>query len=236
MNSKNRLAVQSNPITSGGLIVSCQPVENGPMDQQSIIVAMAKAAVAGGCDGLRIQGAENVRAVKAQVTAPVIGIIKRDLDTSPVRITPYLEDVQALFDAGADVIAFDATDRPRPVSVEALVAEIHRFGLPAMADASTVSEGMAAHELGCEYIGSTLSGYTTDIAPIEPDLELVRQWHSLGLKVIAEGRFNSPELAADALASGAHAVTVGSAITRIELISQWFVKAMANAAQKSKSK
>jgi N-acylglucosamine-6-phosphate 2-epimerase len=45
---------------------------------------------------------------------------------------------------------------------------------------------------------------------------------------MAEGRFNSPDLARDAIAAGADCVTVGSAITRIEHITSWFADAVMN--------
>ncbi|ERL61977.1 N-acetylmannosamine-6-phosphate epimerase family protein [Piscirickettsia salmonis LF-89 = ATCC VR-1361] len=49
-------------------MASCQPVSGGPMDQVAIIVAMAQAAVAGGAIAVRIEGIENVRAVKQAVS------------------------------------------------------------------------------------------------------------------------------------------------------------------------
>ncbi len=93
------------------LIVSCQPVPDSPMDRDDIVLAMAQAAVAGGAKGLRIEGAKRVRLVAQHCNVPIVGIIKRDLTESEVRITPSLEDVKALADAGARIIAFDGTDR-----------------------------------------------------------------------------------------------------------------------------
>jgi N-acylglucosamine-6-phosphate 2-epimerase len=212
------------------LVVSCQPVPGSPMDKQDIIVAMAGAAVAAGAGGLRIEGADNVRAVTAVIKhVPVIGIVKRDLDDSAVRITPYLHDVQALSDAGAAVIAFDGTDRQRPVAVAQLLAATHAAGRLAMADCSTVEDGLACMALGCDLIGSTLSGYTDETAGMpddRPDLDLVARLSAAGALVVAEGRIRSAAEAAAALAAGAHCVTVGSAITRIEHITEWFIEAM----------
>jgi N-acylglucosamine-6-phosphate 2-epimerase len=212
------------------LVVSCQPVPGSPMDKQDIIVAMAGAAVAAGAGGLRIEGADNVRAVTAVIKhVPVIGIVKRDLDDSPVRITPYLHDVQALIDAGAAVIAFDGTDRQRPVAVAQLLAATHAAGRLAMADCSTLEDGLACMALGCDLIGSTLSGYTDETAGMpddRPDLDLVARLSAAGALVVAEGRIRSAAEAAAALAAGAHCVTVGSAITRIEHITEWFIAAM----------
>ncbi|PSW19930.1 N-acetylmannosamine-6-phosphate 2-epimerase [Photobacterium sanctipauli] len=205
-----------------GFVASCQPVDDGPMDSPEIVSAMAQAAVAGGAAGLRIEGIANLKAVRKNVSVPIIGIVKRDLEGTDVRITPYLEDVRALQQAGADIIAIDATDRVRPESVEALVAEIHKLGCIAMADCATYEEGMHCKQLGVEIIGSTLSGYTGGEVPSEPDFALVKQLAESGCEVMAEGRYNTPELARMAIESGAFCVTVGSAITRIEHICQWF--------------
>lgn len=210
------------------LIVSCQPVTHGPMDRTETIVAMALAAVAGGAAALRIEGVENVRAVAAAVSVPIVGIVKRDLDNSPVRITPFEADVRALAQAGAHIIAVDATARERPVTVAELLRAIHAAGCIAMADCATEADGVAAHEMGFEIVASTLSGYTeqTQTASDEPDYALICAWKQRGYCVIAEGRLKTAQDAARALRAGAFAVTVGSAITRVEHITQWFVEAM----------
>lgn len=75
-----------------------------------------------------------------------------------------------------------------------------------------------------------MSGYTTDAVPTEPDFPLVQALSAKGYRVIAEGRFNSPALAAQAIKHGAWAVTVGSAITRLEHICQWYRDALTEAA------
>lgn len=101
----------------GGLIVSCQPVPGSPLDNPAIVAAMALAAEQAGAVALRIEGQANLQAVRPLVTVPVIGLIKRDLPDSPVRITPWLEDIDALAQGGADIIAIDGTQRQRPASV-----------------------------------------------------------------------------------------------------------------------
>jgi N-acylglucosamine-6-phosphate 2-epimerase len=208
----------------GGLVVSCQPVDGGPMDHPDIVAAMAEAAVAGGASGLRIEGVENLRTVRSRVSVPIIAIIKRDRSDTPVRITPEIEDVAALADAGADVIAYDGTSRVRPVPAPDILAAIHARGLLAMADCSTLADTKAAVAGGVQIIGTTLSGYTdeTTTGTDEPDLELVRQLNLLDVFVMAEGRYNSPDRAAAAIRAGADSVTVGSAITRLEHITTWF--------------
>lgn len=210
----------------GRLIVSCQPVVGGPMDRPDIVAAFALAALAGGAAGLRIEGVANLRAVRAVTDVPVIGLIKRDLDDSDVRITPFLEDVEALAAAGADIIAVDATERPRPMSVADLVARIQALGRIAMADCATGSEGQAARVLGAEVLGSTLSGYTGGPVPEEPDLALLAALRRIGGFVVAEGRYNRPEDAARARAQGADAVVVGTAITRPEIVTGGFAQAV----------
>lgn len=215
-------------VLKGKLIVSCQPVTHGPMDRIEIVVAMGRAAVAAGAAGLRIEGVDNVRAVCAAVQVPVIGIVKRDLSETPVRITPFVQDVIELASAGARIIAVDATDRQRPVAVAELLDAIHKAGCVAMADCATEADGVAAVASGFEIVGTTLSGYTQETATSsdEPDYALISAWTKRGFSVVAEGRIKTPQDAARALQAGAFTVTVGSAITRVEHITEWFVHAM----------
>ncbi|WP_174509414.1 N-acetylmannosamine-6-phosphate 2-epimerase [Klebsiella oxytoca] len=215
----------------GGLIVSCQPVPGSPLDTPAIVAAMALAAEQAGAVALRIEGVENLRATRVQVTVPIIGILKRDLEDSPVRITPFLEDVDALALAGADIIAIDGTQRARPVAIEALLARIHQHNKLAMTDCSCVEDGLFCQRLGAEIIGTTMSGYTAAHTPDEPDLALVQALHAAGCRVIAEGRYNTPAQAAEAMRQGAWAVTVGSAITRLEHICGWYNTALKKAVQ-----
>ncbi len=195
------------------------------MDTVDAVVGFAGAALAGGAAGLRIEGAERVRAVKAAYPVPVIGLIKRDLSDSPVRITPFLQDVQDLAQAGADIVAVDCTARTRPASVQALLECIHAQGKLAMADCATLAEAEAALAAGADVLGSTMAGYTGGPIPQGPDLELIRGLRALQAFVIAEGRLNSPELAAQAARAGADAIVVGSAITRPDVVTAWFAQA-----------
>ncbi|GAA5525514.1 putative N-acetylmannosamine-6-phosphate 2-epimerase [Microbulbifer aestuariivivens] len=210
-----------------GLIVSCQPVDNGPLDDDEIVVCFARAALAGGADGLRIEGARRVAKVRAALPqALIIGIVKRDLHDSPVRITPLQTDVSALAEAGADIIAVDATRRPRPAAVRALIDEIHRHSKLAMADCSCFEDAAQAHGCGAEIVGTTLSGYTGGEVPERPDFALLEKMVAAFPRVMAEGRFNTPADSARARELGAWAVTVGTAITRTELVTQWFAEAL----------
>ncbi|TCL64606.1 putative N-acetylmannosamine-6-phosphate 2-epimerase [Rhizobium sp. BK251] len=207
---------------SNSLIVSCQPVPGGPMDNADFVVGFAKAALDAGAKALRIESVAYVKAVRPQVAAAIIGIVKRDLDDSPVRITPFIEDAEALADAGADVVAFDATDRVRPVQVEALVKAVRAKGKLTMADCSSLEDAERALAAGVDFVGTTLSGYVGGPEPVEPDVALIAAMRRLTPYVIAEGRIRSPEQAAEAVRAGAYAVVVGSAITRTEHVTSWF--------------
>lgn len=214
----------------GGLVVSCQPVPDGPFDTVEAVTAYARVAEAGGAVGLRVEGVRYVDGAARASKLPVIGLIKRDLDDSAVRITPFLQDVEALVRAGATIVAVDATNRARPVPSAELIAAVKRLGAVAMADISTVDEARAAIAAGADVIGTTMSGYTgPGPTPALPDLELIRDCVVLGAPVLAEGRYNSPELAAAAIRAGADAVVVGSAITRPEHIVSWFKQAVETA-------
>ena len=212
-----------------GLIASCQPVDDGPMDKPEIVAAMAQASVVGGAAGLRIEGVDNLKATRPTVNVPIIGIVKRDVPDSPGRITPFLQDIEDLAQAGADIIAVDGTHRPRPVDIESAVKKIHEMGCLAMADCSNLEEGLYCQKLGFDIVGSTMSGYTGGAVPDEPDYQLVKDLKAAGCKVMAEGRYNSPELAKTAIEIGADFVTVGSALTRLEHIVSWFSSAVNSA-------
>lgn len=213
-------------ILKNGLIVSCQPVPGGAMDDSPYVVAFALAALSAGAAGLRIESARYVAAVRAATDAPVIGLIKRDLDDSPVRITPFLDDVTALADAGADIIAFDATDRVRPASVAALAKAVRDAGKLSMADCSCVEDARHALSVGVDFVGSTMSGYAGGPEPVDPDIALVAALRELTPNVIAEGRIRTPEHAQAAARAGAACVVVGSAITRTEHVTAWFRDAL----------
>jgi putative N-acetylmannosamine-6-phosphate epimerase len=213
----------------GGLIVSCQPVPGGPMDRADMVVGFALAALAGGARALRIESTAYVATVRAATDAPIVGIIKRDVADSPVRITPLLADVEALAGAGADIVAFDATLRARPVGVAEIVKAIRASGRVPMADCSNEIDAREALAAGAEILASTLSGYTGGTEPSEPDYALVEAMRKMTPRVVAEGRIRTPIEAGEALRRGAWAVTVGSAITRPEHVTAWFCSALAAA-------
>ncbi|OXM13423.1 N-acetylmannosamine-6-phosphate 2-epimerase [Paenibacillus herberti] len=215
--------------TQGGLIVSCQALPNEPLHGAGIMARMALAAEQGGAAAIRANGADDVRSIKAQTGLPVIGIVKRDYPGYPIYITPTLREVDELLDAGADMIAFDATLRKRPngCTAEELIQRMHSLGVPAMADVSTLEEAEQAERLGADCVSTTLSGYTPySVSRTGPDYDLVEQAaERLRIPVFAEGRVTEPEQVAALLQLGAHAVVVGSAITRPQLIAERFAAA-----------
>lgn len=204
------------------LIVSCQPVPGGPTDTAEFVTGFARAAVDAGAKALRIESIAYVKAVRPAVSVPIIGIVKRDLDDSPVRITPFVADAEALMDAGADIVAFDATDRVRPAPVGALVTAVKARGKLTMADCSSLEDARSALAAGVDFVGTTLSGYVGGPEPVDPDIALITAMRALTPYVIAEGRIRTPEQAAGAAKAGAFAVVVGSAITRTEHVTSWF--------------
>jgi N-acylglucosamine-6-phosphate 2-epimerase len=215
----------------GGLIVSCQALEDEPLHGAHIMAAMARAAVQGGGAGIRANGPEDITAIRQAVGVPVIGLYKETLPRFSVYITPTLRHAQAVAAAGADIIAIDATDRPRPGGLDAVtfIAQVKAAtGKPVLADIATYAEGLAAAQAGADALSTTLSGYTDDSPQQEePDFDLLRRLvGALSVPVIAEGRIARPEQAAQALRLGAYAVVVGSAITRPQWITRQFSSAV----------
>lgn len=213
------------------LVVSCQAAEGSPMDTPAVIAAIAETVVSSGAAGVRINGPTKLAAVRARVAVPIVGLWKLDRPDSPVYITPTLEAALAVAEAGADVIALDATLRRRPggVDLAGLVRQIRqRTNKPLMADVATYDEGVNAARLGFDLVGTTLAGYTAASAASPkdaPDLELLgRLARDLDVPVVGEGRFNTPELVRAALDLGAHFVCVGSAITAPGWITARFVQ------------
>jgi N-acylglucosamine-6-phosphate 2-epimerase len=184
---------------------------------------MALAVLEGGAAGIRAQGIEDLRAIRAVTAVPLIGLWK-DGD-SGVLITPTARHARAVAATGADIVAVDATSRPRPDGrpLAESVAAVHAAGRLLMADVSSYEEGVSAAALGADVVGTTLSGHTGGAHPQGPDLELVaRLSNALDVPVVAEGRVRFPAEARAALEAGAHAVVVGTAITHPTTLARRF--------------
>jgi N-acylglucosamine-6-phosphate 2-epimerase len=213
------------PPRPAGLIVSVQAPAGSPLRDPAVIAAMAEASLRRGASGVRLESPEHIGAVRRRCPdALIIGLWKRTHADSAVYITPGWDDIRQVWAAGADIVALDATDRHRPGG-QPLPDLIRRareeLGAVLMADVDDVSSGLAAAALGCDWIGTTLYGYTEATAECRPPglhlLAPLRQQLPPGVSLIAEGGIASPQTAREALAAGADAVVVGTAITGIDL-------------------
>ena len=216
----------------GGLIVSCQALETEPLHSSYIMGRMAYAAMEGGAKGIRSNSVEDIIEIKKTVDLPVIGIIKQVYEDCEVYITPTMKEVDALVACGTDIIAIDATicSRPNGESLDDFFAKV-RAKYPEqlfMADCSCIEEGLHAAEIGFDFIGTTMSGYTPHTKGTKlPNLEMMRTLvEKSGKPVIAEGGIWVGEELADAMATGVHAAVVGTAITRPREITKRFVQKM----------
>jgi N-acylglucosamine-6-phosphate 2-epimerase len=218
-------------IWRGGLIVSCQAPADSPLAKPEIIAAFAETAEQNGAVGVRIDSPEHIRAVKKSVNVPILGIYKVVSEESEVYITPTFSAAKAVAEAGADVIAIDATLRQRPdgESFREIVWRIKKeLNLPVMADISTLDEGLLAVETaGVDFVSTTLSGYTDATKHIiKPDFELVENLAKrFSVPIICEGRIRSAGDVRTAFDCGAFAVVVGGAITGIDQLVRQFVSA-----------
>lgn len=215
----------------GGLIVSCQALKDEPFYGSDYMSRFALAAEMGGAVGIRANTPQDITAIKKVTNLPVIGLWKQEYDGSDVYITPTLAEVEGVIAAGADIVAMDATLRPRPddVGLADLVKKIReKHQVLLMADVSTVAEGIEAEKLGFDLISTTLSGYTAySPQSEEPDIQLVADLSQrVNLPVLAEGRIHSRDLAVQCLQAGAYAVVIGGAITRPQWITKKFTDAM----------
>ena len=216
----------------GGLIVSCQALETEPLYSSYIMGRMAYAAMEGGAVGIRANTPRDIQEIKKNVTLPVIGLYKAVYEDSEIYITPTLREVDALMEVSPEIIAMDATDRLRPGGrrLEDFFAEV-KGKYPEMlfmADCSTYEDALRAQELGFDFAGTTLRGYTKATEGISiPDYGLLQKMsRALEIPVIAEGGIWERDQLKRAFACGIHAAVIGTAITRPRDITRRFVKAI----------
>ena len=216
------------------LIVSCQALEGEPLHSSFIMSKMALAAQMGGAKGIRANSVEDIHAIKKEVDLPIIGIIKKDYVGTDVYITPTMKEVDALVEEGVDIIAMDATIQSRlnDLSLDDFfkaVKEKYPHQL-FMADCSTVEEAIHADELGFDFIGTTLVGYTPQSQNLKienNDFEIIKEIvKHVKHPVIGEGNIDTPEKVKRVLELGCYSVVVGSIITRPQLITKSFVEAI----------
>lgn len=204
------------------------------MRDPEVIAAMAEASLRNGATGVRLESPEHIGAVRRRCPgALIIGLWKRTFPGSSVYITPRWEEIRAVWGAGADVVAIDATERQRPGDDD-LAALVRRareeLGAPLMADVDSLENGLRAAELGCTWVGTTLFGYTEATKDQKPPawdlLGPLRQQLPEGTALICEGGIASGDQARRALELGADAVVVGTAITGVDLQVAAYVKAL----------
>ena len=214
----------------GGLVVSCQAYPGEPLRHPETMAQMAMAAVEGGAVGIRCQGLSDIAAVKGQVEVPVIGIWKDGREG--VYITPTLRHARCCASAGADIVAIDATGRPRPDgrTYADTVRALHDEGIVVMADCGSFADAERAVEAGSDIISTTLSGYTGERKKTDgPDFDLLgRMVAAFGdaTPVLCEGRIHTPDQLTQVMAMGAWAAVVGTAITHPTSITRWFAARM----------
>ena len=217
--------IPTTEVLNKGLIVSVQAPLGSPMRDPDVIASMAEASLRNGAIGVRLESPEHIGAVRRRCPeALIIGLWKCTFPNSSVYITPGWREIQGVWSAGADVIALDATERIRPEGQ--LLADLiqrarQELRATLMADVDSVQNGLRAAALGCEWIGTTLYGYTettSDRTP--PGLELLpdlRRGLESSFRLICEGGIASPGTARLALDAGADNVVVGTAITGVDL-------------------
>ncbi|KXA46394.1 MULTISPECIES: N-acetylmannosamine-6-phosphate 2-epimerase [Staphylococcus] len=216
-----------------GLIVSCQALPDEPLHSSFIMSKMALAAYQAGAVGIRANSKEDIIAIKEEVPLPVIGIVKRDYPGSKVYITATSKEVDELIESKCEVIALDATKQERPKeTLEELVAYIREKApnVEIMADISTIEEAKHADELGFDYVGTTLRGYTDYTQGhilYENNFAFLREvLDQVNAKVIAEGNVITPEMYKEVSDLGVHCTVVGGAITRPKQITERFINAV----------
>lgn len=212
------------------LIVSCQALPDEPLHSSFIMGRMALAAKQAGSVAIRCQSVADIVEIKKVTNLPVIGLIKQNYEDSDIYITPTKAEVEALIDCDCEIIALDATSRIRPnhEKLADLLSLIKKAQRLALADISTFEEGVNAQNLGFDIVSTTLSGYTPYSPKLEgADFTLIEcLTHTLKIPVIAEGRINTTDDLKRAFTLGAHAVVIGSAITRPQVITKKFVDAL----------
>jgi N-acylglucosamine-6-phosphate 2-epimerase len=214
----------------GGLVVSCQVPDDTAINTPEFISSQALTVLQAGAIGIRAQGIANVAAIRRLSAVPIIGLVKRYYESSSVHITPLVADVIGLQEAGASIVAIDATGRLRPdgQSLQEFITQARaQSNVLLLADVDSVESAILAESLGCDAVATTLSGYTDLPVSGLPNIKLIEKIrNAINIPIIAEGGFSQPESVAQAFSVGAWAVCVGTAITNPYLLTKQFLAAI----------
>lgn len=216
-------------ILKSSLIVSCQMETHAPGYTDTIIESLIHAAIWGGAKGLRINGIKNIETARQITDLPIIGLVKVFRDDSDVFMTPSMKEVDAVVKAGADIVAIDGTDRLiDQKKAQDIIKDIKQKypELCILADVRDEKDALESLKLGADFVAPTFYRFkedakSTDLPDWEMFAKMCRISEGLGY-VLMEGKVWTPDDAIRALHYGAHAVIVGSAITRAHIITRRF--------------
>lgn len=213
----------------GGLVVSSQVMDpRSPLQEPHLLSLLAQTAALGGAAGFRVDGPAVVGDLRSATELPIIGIWKDRSSGTDTYITPAVSQALALLDAGADIVAAQATAGTRPSeSFAEIAAAVHEAGGLVMADVSTAREGVEAATDGADIIATTMAGYTAASEGVaRPALDMLRELRGrIDVPVAVEGGVWSADHVQAAFDAGAWTVVVGSAVTAPDRITARLVAA-----------